>query len=143
MIIEPDTDYCYSCGYQVAWLDPDSVIKFQRVLFHQTNTESALNITTGLFTARRGGVWRVEWSMVTEPEDEEEDNIFLARNGEKVPELSHYAVHVGSEGWSAATGGRSVFLRLDDGDELSLVTDRCDGGVYGVLLCFSLLHPGL
>ena len=49
----------------------------------------------------------MEWSLVTEPEDGQEDNIFLYRNGEKIPELSHYAVHVGSEGWSASTGNYS------------------------------------
>ena len=113
-------------------------------------------------------MWRVEWSLVTEPEEGEENNMFLYRNGDKIPELSHYAVHVGTGGWSAVTGrnisiqfhmwnstywwnfcnlpflgGRSVLLHLDVGDEVSLVTERCDGGVYGVLLCISLIHPGI
>ena len=62
----------------------------------------------GEFTAGEAGVWRVDWSMVTEPGEGQEDNIFLHRNGVKIPELSQYAVHVGGGGWSAATGGETL-----------------------------------
>ena len=33
--------YCYTCGYQSAWLQPDSVIQYERVLYQaEWNTRS-------------------------------------------------------------------------------------------------------
>merc|ERR1712024_297535 len=80
--------YCYTCGYQSVWLQPDSVIQYERLLYQETNTLSSLNISQGIFTADTPGVWKVDWSLVTEPEDGEENNIFLYRDGEKIGEYS-------------------------------------------------------
>ena len=175
------------------------MIQYERVVYEETNTLSSLNLTRGVFTADTPGVWKVDWSLVTEPEDGQENNIFLHRDGEKIGEYNHYAVHVGGRlvhstplllrpdllchkdtrsplrgaflgplvvslwhkragvinlratdlvwtslviegGWSAVTGGRSVFLHLAAGAELSLAVERVDGGVFGLVLCVSLQH---
>ena len=71
------------------------MIQYERVVYEETNTLSSLNLTRGVFTADTPGVWKVDWSLVTEPEDGQENNIFLHRDGEKIGEYNHYAVHVG------------------------------------------------
>ena len=40
-------DYCYTCAYQTAWLEADEVVKYEKLLYEATNTESGLNITSG------------------------------------------------------------------------------------------------
>ena len=47
------------------------MIQYERVVYEETNTLSSLNITRGVFTADTPGVWKVDWSLVTEPEDGE------------------------------------------------------------------------
>ena len=91
--------YCTVLYYIVEYC----VVLYCTVLYRKVSCCTVLYYT-GVFTGGVSGVWRVEWSLVTEPEEGEENNMFLYRNGDKIPELSHYAVHVGTGGWSAVTG---------------------------------------
>ena len=76
---------------------------------------------------------------MTDPDPGEDVIVFLYKNGEKIPETLFYShgSDAGS-GWDINTGGRSVLLHLDLGDELYLGTTDIGEPALDIIFCVSL-----
>ena len=62
-------------------------------------------------------------------------NLYI--NGEKIEESFHNAYYGGSEGAVGSVGSRSLYMRLESGDTISLRTGDVSY-LYEITLCFEL-----
>ena len=92
------------------------------------------------------GTWRVDFSLWTSPEssDLRHIDIFLYKNGERIPETKFFSSRSSdNSGFDTDTGGRSVLLHLDLGDELYIATTYMEGGAFDIIFCVSLEQFGV
>ena len=79
--------------------------------------------------------------MVQGSRTKDEVIIYLHKNGEIIPETRFYSSrNSGVSGYDYNTGGRSVLLHLDLGDELHLATTLMQDKAHYVIFCVSLEH---
>ena len=62
---------------------------------------------------------------------------WLYINGEQIAESVHYTGYYESEGHVASLGSRSLYMRLESGDTISLRTGNIDT-LADITLCFNL-----
>ena len=130
----------YFCGHRGAFFLTNSVITYDKLLYSsQFGLQGGININTGKFVAGSSGTWRGDFSLVTDPDPGGDVIVFLYKNGEKIPETLFYShgSDAGS-GWDINTGGRSVLLHLDLGDELYLGTTLMENYAERIIFCVSL-----
>merc|ERR1712062_534921 len=93
----------------------------------------------GKFVAGFSGTWRVDFSLWTWPNPGEYIDIYLYKNGEQIHEIWFYSYRSPEgSGYDLNTGGRSVLLHLDLGDELHLGTDTMDNYAQEIIFCVSM-----
>ena len=98
-----------------------------------------LDINTGKFVSGFSGTWRADFSLWTYPSPGETVAIYLYKNGEQITEtLFESSSRPDGSGFDFNTGGRSVLLHLDLGDELVLATTTMMDPAFSILLCVSL-----
>ena len=100
-----------------------------------------MNITTGVFTVGQGfsGVWTVTYSIIglgqgVNGKDQNLLNLYL--NGDKIGESIHYSANQ-NPGEVYSMGGRTLHLRLREGDEVSLRSEEVYYLTY-ITMCFRL-----
>ena len=78
----------------------------------------------------------MDFSLYTTPDPGEAISIYLYKNGEMITETGFFSS--GGSDYEGKTGGRSLLLHLDMGDELYLYTDVTDDPTYNIIFCVSL-----
>ena len=77
--------------------------------------------------------------MVTWPHYGEYIYIYIYKNGVQIPESHFYSFRTTlHDGEDVNTGGRSLLLHLELGDELHLGTTTNDDTAYEILFCVAL-----
>ena len=133
----------YFCSYQEAFAESHSVITYDRMLYSSQfglqGDSPGIDISTGKFVSGFSGTWRVDFSLYTDPDPGEYVEIFLYKNGEQIPETRFYSKRSPSvSGYDYNTGGRSVQLHLDLGDQLYLATTFMEDTAHYIIFCVSL-----
>ena len=130
---------------QCAWKDSTwsadySVITFDRFTHNEISGGSGgLDITTGVFTVGDGlsGVWAVTYSIRSRQDSGEQNWAWLYKNAEPIKESFHFTYYTGSDGQVESLGSRSLYMRLESGDTISLRTGTIRE-LFDITLCFEL-----
>ena len=134
----------YFCSYQERFTEGGSVITYDKLLYSSQfglqGDSPGIDINTGKFVSGFSGTWRVDFSLYTTPAQGEHIDIFLYKNGERIPETIIKSARSSSvSGYEGNTGGRSVLLHLDLGDEVYLATTtNMDYSAYYIIFCVSM-----
>jgi len=127
------------CGYRYRWYDNDSTITYEAEM---VNTGSGLlDTATGVWTAEDSGLYQVTWSLQHSIHSGEINSISLSKNGVEIQESNHYSRYTNarSANWVTEQGSRTLFLDLQKGDNLKLVTTTTfTGDAYRTIFCVSL-----
>ena len=133
----------YFCSYQDYFDAPNSTITYRKLLYSSQSglqgDSPGIDISTGKFVSGISGTWRVDFSLYTRPDPGKGISIFISKNGEEIPETWTESYHTDSGyGHEGKTGGRSVLLHLDLGDELQLATTWMEDPAFKIIFCVSL-----
>merc|ERR1711974_42538 len=137
--------YAFQCAYQNYWTADNSVITYERLTYDEIsggsiyNVTGGLDINTGVFTVGHGfsGVWTVSYSIRSRQYSGEYNDAWLYVNGERIEESRHLTAYDGSEGRVNSLGSRSLYMRLEAGDTISLRTGAVRS-LNDITLCFEL-----
>ena len=141
--------YAFQCAWQAGpWTAADSVITYDRLTYDEIsggsiyNVTGGLDINTGVFTVGQGfsGAWELSYTIRSfQNAPAEHNQAWLYINGRKIEESVHCT------GWNSGTygtvqsqGSRSLYMRLESGDTISLRTGELGYGLYDITLCFEL-----
>ena len=137
--------YAFQCAWKNQWTADNRVITYDRLNFDEIsgggiyNVTGGLNINTGVFTVGQGysGVWEISHTTRSTQYSGDYNNVWLYINGEQIEESSHvtgqsYIKSVKS------LGSRSLYMRLESGDTISLRTGTVGYGLHDITLCFEL-----
>ena len=133
----------YFCSFQEEWAKADSVITYDKLLYSSQfglqGDSPGIDINTGKFVSGLSGTYRVDFSLVTHPDPVEFIFISVFKNGQQILETDFYSLRSYSgSGQDWNTGGRSVLLHLDLGDQLHLATTMMDDDAWRIIFCVSL-----
>ena len=134
--------FAVQCAWQDSWSADDSVITYDRLTFDEVSGgDGGLDINTGDFTVgkRLSGVWAVTYSIKSLQNSGEYNQVWLTINGEQRVESGQRTYYGGPAGSVGSLGSRSLYLRLEAGDTVSLRT----GTVHYLgetTLCFQLVR---
>ena len=133
----------YFCSYKGVFSLSSSVITYDKLLYSSQfglqGDSPGIDINTGKFVSGFSGTWRVDFSLLTYPDPGEEIHIYLYKNGEMIPETLFYSYRSSTiSGYDGNTGGRSVLLHLDLGDQLYLGTTTMQEPAVNIIFCVSL-----
>ena len=133
----------YFCAYKSSFSTANSVITYDRLLYSSQfglqGESPGIDITSGKFVAGFSGTWRLDFSLYTLPDPGDDISLYLYRNGEQIPETRFRSTRSSKvSGYDVNTGGRSVLLRLDLGDELYIRTTVMEDSVNNIIFCASL-----
>ena len=139
--------YAFQCAWQGYWSVGNSVITYEHLTIDEIsggsnyNVTGGLDITTGVFTVGPGlsGVWAVTYSMRSKQNSGDINQAWLYINGVQIDESEHRTYYSDSEGTVSSLGSRSLYMRLEAGDTISLKTDDIYT-LYQITLCFELAH---
>ena len=84
------------------------------------------------------GVWQVSFAIRSAQYSGETNQAWLYINGEQIEESRHNTYYYDSEGHVASLGSRSLYMRLESGDTISLRTGEIGYGLWHITLCFEL-----
>ena len=82
-------------------------------------------------------MWTVSYAIRSIQFSGDSNAAYLYVNGNKIEESVHYTVYTGSEGSVYSLGSRSLYMRLEAGDTISLRTGTIQF-LYEITLCFEL-----
>ena len=133
----------YFCSYKESFSAASSVITYDKLLYSSQfglqGDSPGIDINTGKFVSGFSGTWRVDFSLFTDPDPGESIDIYLYKNGEPIKETRFYSHHSpAGSGYDGNTGGRSVLLHLDLGDQLYLGTTTMEEPAVNIIFCVSL-----
>ena len=132
--------FAYQCAWQDAWTAANSVITYDRLTTDETSGgDGGLDINTGVFTVGLSGVWAVTYSIKSLQNSGEYNQVWLTVNGEQRVESGQRTYYGGPAGSVGSLGSRSLYMRLEAGDTVSLRT----GTVHYLgetTLCFQLVR---
>ena len=133
----------YFCSYKDVFSAPNSVITYDKLLYSSQfglqGDSPGIDINTGKFVSGFSGTYRVDFSLWTAPDPGEDIILSLYKNDVIIPETVFYSSRSPDvSGDDANTGGRSVLLHLDLGDELHLATVTMEESAVRIIFCVSL-----
>ena len=132
----------YFCSYEDSFSTANSVITYDKLLYSSQfglqGDSPGIDINTGKFVAGFSGTWRVDFSLVTAPDPYEYVYVYLYKNEERITETRFYSYHRDGSFHDVNTGGRSVLLHLELGDEVHLGTTLTQNIAWDILFCVSL-----
>merc|ERR1719419_72349 len=131
----------YICVYQSSTTVTSSNVPFEKTLYSQcTNCQNAnFDLASGVYTNGWPGTYTVTWDLwAADNAGNNPVSIYLKKNGEIIFESSHSSYYTGSSGHVTDQGGRTIILRMETGDELSLWCEDCSAYVYQITFCISL-----
>merc|ERR1711936_1011096 len=118
--------YAFQCAFQGGpWSAANSVITYEGLTIDETSGgDRGLDITTGFFTVGQGysGVWQISYSIASWQQSGENNQAWLYKNGAQIDESHYPTSYTGSEGGVWSLGSRSLYMRLQPGDTISLRT---------------------
>lgn len=125
------------CGYQKEHSLANSLIVY-----------SSLLVDVGLGSLREGvwrsgvsGLYSINYSMYNSLDPGEWNHIFLYRNGLKMVESEHESGHSrDGRGYVYDMGGRTMVLKLSQGDTLELQSLTHTGRSFDITFCVTLLR---
>ena len=137
--------YAFQCAYRGSWTANNSVITYDRLTYDEIsggsiyNVTGGLDINTGAFTVGHGfsGVWAVSYSIRSWQHSGDGNQAWLYINGEQLEESYHTTYYAYSEGYVGSLGSRSLYMRLEAGDTISLRAGSIYE-LYYITLCFEL-----
>merc|ERR1712179_443546 len=130
------------CGYQNHWTRAKSVITYKKHLMLSEGDAGVLDPKTGVFRAGVPGLFQINWSLYNSLTGDDDNYIWLFRNGKKIWESVHGSridKTTSSSRVIGETGGRTMLLRLAAGDTLTLRTTTFQGDAYQIHFCVMLL----
>ena len=83
------------------------------------------------------GVWQVSFAIRSAQYSGETNQAWLYINGEQIEESYHFTYYGASEGWVESMGSRSLYMRLESGDTISLRAGEIQF-LADITLCFNL-----
>merc|ERR1719378_992558 len=129
------------CVYQSYTTATSSNVDFEKTLYSQCNNcqNANFDLASGVYTNGWPGTYTVTWDL-TALDDAGENwvDIYLKKNGEIIDESLHVSRYTGSSGWVDDQGGRTLILRMETGEELSLWCEDCSASVNLITFCVSL-----
>ena len=131
--------FAFQCGWQGGLVTAEnSIITFERLSFSSLfGVAGGLDITTGVFTAGYNGVWTITYSTHSEQAGGDANSVYLFLNDNKIEESVHYTYNSGGPGYFQTLGSRTLHIRLETGDVVTLKTGRLED-IGGITLCFEL-----
>merc|ERR1711915_1016136 len=129
------------CVYQTYTSATSSNVPFEKTVYSQCNNcqNANFDLASGVYTNGWPGTYTVTWDL--NADDGAGDHyveIYLKKNGETIDESRHVSYYTGSSGDVSDQGGRTMILRMETGDQLSLYCDNCNAGVYDITFYISL-----
>ena len=112
--------FAFQCAYRSEWINDNSIITFDRLFYDSMSDGSSYNvssggldITSGVFTVapRFAGVWTVSPSMWLYSIGGRDNEVYLYKNGERIPESRIFSRNTGGDA-IYSTGSRSIYLHL-------------------------------
>ena len=138
-----DKPYAFQCAYKHKWTAANSVITWDKLTINSlSRVTGGFNLSTGEFTVGKSGVWEVTFSMVAPNASGQGIYSFLFINGRKLTESEYGTSYHNSKGWVKSLGARTLFLKLNKGDKVTLRTGTLTGdALWNNFLCFHLAQP--
>jgi len=132
--------YAFQCAYQNKWTAETSTITWEKFTTNlMRGVTGGLNLSSGEFTVGHSGVWEVTYTLRSANEREEWSRAYLYINGRR---LSESEFHTGWFDSVFSMGSRTLFIKLNRGDKVTLQTTGLRGsGLYLNTLCFHLAQP--
>ena len=134
--------FVVQCAWQDYWKTPYSVITFDRITYEAfvggSGGNGGLDINTGVFTVGFSGVWAVTYSIQSWQYSGEYNQAWLFINGEQISESEHYQYN-GDMAGDDSLGSRTLYMRLESGDYLTLKTGTIQY-LSQITLCFELVR---
>jgi len=128
------------CGYQSGWSTGSSVITYNKLILSEGDA-GTLDPATGVWTTNVPGLYEITWSLRNELTGDDDNWIYLYRNGQTIEESIHGS-YIGqttsSERVIAEQGGRTMLLHLAAGDTLTLRTGGFQGYAFNIHFCVML-----
>merc|ERR1712083_1123663 len=123
------------------WTSSSSTITYEKLLLD--TGIGLMDAASGVWTAQETGLYQISWSLRNWLQGDDDNVIFLYRNGEGIDESLHRSF-IGNPASSSQTiseqGGRTMLLRLDAADTLSLRTyNLFEGTAHDIQFCVNLL----
>merc|ERR1711915_1112308 len=116
-------------------------VQFEKTVYSQCNNcqNANFDLASGVYTNGWPGTYTVTWDLIAiDDAGDHGVQIYLKKNGEKIVESLHDSYYSGSSGRVEDQGGRTIILRMETGDQLSLYCQGCRTGVYHITFCVSL-----
>ena len=131
--------FAFQCAWQSGLVTAEnSVITFERLSYSSMfGVTGGLDISTGVFTAGYNGVWTLSYATHSEQGGGDVNSVYLYLNETKVEESVHYTYNSGGSEHFQTLGSRTLHLRLEVGDVVTLRTGRLQD-IGGITLCFEL-----
>merc|ERR1711915_762580 len=120
------------CVYQTYTSATSSNVPFEKTVYSQCNNcqNANFDLASGVYTNGWPGTYTVTWDLYAGNNDGDPWlEIYLKKNGEIIQESEHWSYYSGSSGVVLDQGGRTIILRMETGDELSLYCSDCSTGV--------------
>merc|ERR1711936_769741 len=135
--------YAFQCAYQDNWTAEKSIVKWDKFITNiMHGVTGGMSLSRGEFTVGHSGVWEVTYSMRSTTDSGEHINAYLNINGRQLRESFYATGYYDSEGWVHSLGSRTLFIKLNKGDKVTLQTDSLTGdGLNYNTLCFHLAQP--
>merc|ERR1719357_2505076 len=127
--------------YQSGTRVTGSNVPFEKTLYSQCNNcqNANFDLASGVYTNGWPGTYTVTWDLnALDTAGDYAVYIYLMKNGETIEESDHASYYSGSSGYARDQGGRTMILRMETGDQLSLYCDNCSASVWDVTFCISL-----
>ena len=136
--------FAFQCAWQDGLTSDNSVITYDRLTYDEIsggsiyNVTGGLDINTGVFTVGFSGVWAVTYSIQSWQYSGEYNQAWLFINGEQISESEHYQYN-GDMAGDDSLGSRTLYMRLESGDNLTLKTGTIQY-LSQITLCFELVR---
>jgi len=127
------------CAYKFEW-DTEGVVNYDRVTVEFNNSDrpggadGSMNIETGVFTTVTSGYYIITFGGIAEVGSKDYLWMWLYHNGIQLEE-SKVDMHLGTSGWIAGQGSRTVILHLLAGDTVDLRVEHNSVRVDRITFC--------
>ena len=137
-----DKPYAFQCAYQKKWTAAYSIIKLDKLLTtSMSGVTGGFSLSTGEFTVGHSGVWEVTFAMRSKNDSGDEIYAYLFINGGQLHESQYNTIYKDSYGYISSLGSRTLFIKLNKGDKVTLQTTKLTDALYYNTLCFHLAQP--
>ena len=118
-----------------------SVINYDEMTLLSTNLDGpGLNLDSGVFKAGSNGTWSVSFSFLSKIEDQGGSNyIYLYKNGRMLVDTGAGIRYDAAINNFSTNIGRTVYVKLEEGDDLYLKSSWVYDKITHISLCFEFV----